>query len=451
MISRALASLTRVAVEPPEVRGCPGPRFLRRISRRASRLAGEPMCLGFEVAERRYLSPPRELAASLNLPEPPLLEVRNYSLGFTSVRITFKAQPNASTEEYLELWRAAARWADERLDSLLRGRMNLSRQFSVVQVIEDGSVEDEPPELLFGLTAPLLPRLVSRGYAESRGRLEHGMFPGDVYYLTPSGAVVQVGSVGRHARYARRRLRRYLELAVDVVLAQEVAFTNPAVTMSGDGLFKALVHLSPDLWRSGLVVRERPLIAIYGRIAGAVGVDRLYSSLLSRLRTLLTSEQLRSLMRAKSVAYRLGLPLGVEEPVKLVEDDCFSIIDVLALKHAIDSRGLDPERAVDLMAIALPWRIDPDDLKRIKRSVASREDFRGLTATEMARLLPSISQTRLYGLLAGECPPGWVIQRRVGRQGSGRREVLIYEANASVDIVRALVAGWASTVDRMLR
>ena len=451
MIARALASLTRVAVEPPRVRGCPGPRFLRRISRRVSRLVGEEVCLGYEVAERKHLSPPAELARRLSLPEPPLLEVRSYALGFVSARASFRAQPNAHSREFLEIWREAAKWADSHLDAALQGRRNLSRQFSVVQIIEGSSIESEPPEVLYGLAAPLLPRLVSRGYAKSRGRLEHGMFPGDVYFLTPSGAVVQVGCVGRRARYARRKLRRYLELAVDVTLAQEVAFTNPAVTMSGEGLLRALVHLSPDLWRSGLVVRERPLIAMYGRIAGAVGIDRLYSSLLSRLRTLLTSEQLRYLVKAKSLAYRLGLPLGVEEPVKLVEDDCFSIIDVLALKHAIDSKGLDPERAVDLMSVVLPWRVSPDDLKRVKRSITSREDPRGLSATELARLIPSISQTRLYSLLAEECPAGWIVQRRVGRRGSGRREILIYEANASVDVVRALVASWASTVDRMLR
>ncbi len=446
MIQRALLSLTRVAVDWSEEAGCEGPRFLRRISERISRVAREDVCLGYRSGKSRLRAV--EQVSGLRPYCPPVLEVRRYSIGFTSARVRLLVRPRAEAADVVRLWREVARAVEPALDGALRGRGMLSRPYSLVQVIEGDSVEDLPAETLYGLSSPLVRGEISRRFAESRSRRDWGIRPGDFYFLTPTGLTFQLG--GRR-RGARRRMRAYIEVAIDVALAQEVAFTNPAATMRGDGLLRALVHLSPDLWRSGLLIRERPLMASYSRVAEALRIDDHYRSLLKRLGALLTSEQMRALIRAKSLAYRLGLPLGIEEPIKLVGDDCFSVIDVLALKHAVDSMGLDPERGIEVLGLLLPWRIPEEDLRWVKRSVGSREDHRGLAATELARLIPSISQGKLYSLLGGECPPGWLLQRNVGRKGAGRRQVLVYEVNTSVDLIRALVAGWSASVSRVAR
>ncbi len=449
MIGRAVFSLVRVSVGWSGSVGCPGPRFLRRISARVSRVAGEKICLGYSV-ERRS-APLGGVARELRLQSRPTLEIRRYASGFTSARVRLVGRPGMEAKPLVSYWGEAARAIESLVNAALRGEGMLSRPYALVHVVEGDPIEDLPAEVLYSLSAPLVRGEVSRKFAESRSKRDWGIRPGDFYFLTPFGITFQLGSPGKGGRGARRRLRSYLELAIDVALAQEVAFTNPSATMGGDGLLRSLIHLSPDLWRSGLLIRERPLMASYSRISDVLKIDNHYRSLLTRLRVLLTTEQMRALIKAKSLAYRLGLPLGVEEPIRLIGDDCFAVIDVLALKHAVDAMGLDPDRGVEVLGLLLPWRVQEEDLRWVRRSVSSREDHRGLAATELARLIPSISQSRLYSLLGGECPPGWLLQRSVSRRGAGRRQVVIYEVNVSVDLIRALVAGWSASVSRVIR
>ncbi len=449
LIERATFSLSRVAVDWSGSADCPrGPRFLRRISARVSRVAGEDICLGYSV-ERRSASL-GEAVRDLRLQDKPTLEIRRYASGFTSVRVRLVGGPRMEAEDLVRAWRSAARSIELLVNEELREQGMLSRPYALVNVIEGDPLEDLPAELLYSMSAPLMKGEVSRRFAESRSKRDWGIRPGDFYFLTPMGLTFQLGRSGRAGKGARKRMRAYLELAIDVALAQEVAFTNPSATMGGDGLLRALIHLSPDLWRSGLLIRERPLMASYSRVAEVLKIDDHYKSLLMRLRSLLTSEQMRALVKAKSLAYRLGLPLGVAEPIRLVGDDCFAVIDLLALKHAVDSMGLDPERGVEVLSLLLPWKVQEEAIRWVKRSVGSREDHRGLAATELARLIPSISQSKLYSLLGGECPPGWLLQRSVPRRGAGRRRVVIYEVNTSVDLIRALVAGWSSSVSRVI-
>ncbi len=408
----------------------------------------ENIVLGYSVERRSAVL--GEAIRDLRLQSKPILEIRRYAPGFTSVRVRLVGRPEMEAEGLVRAWRSAARSIELLVNEELRERGMLSRPYALVNVVEGDSLEGLPAELLYSLSAPLIKGEISRRFAESRSKRDWGIRPGDFYFLTPMGLTFQLGSSGRTGRGARKRIRAYLEVAIDVVLAQEVAFTNPSATMRGDGLLRALIHLSPDLWRSGLLIRERPLMASYSRVADILSIDNHYRSFLMRLRSLLTSEQMRALVRAKSLAYRLGLPLGVAEPVRLVGDDCFAVIDLLSLKHAVDSMGLDPERGVEVLALLLPWKVPEEAVRWVKRSVSSREDHRGFAATELARLIPSISQSKLYSLLGGECPPGWLLQRSVPRRGAGRRQVVIYEVNTSVDLIRALVAGWSASVSRVM-
>jgi len=447
LVRTATLSLTRVALlkEPPQRPPTDKPRLLRRATERArGRLSSTGLLPDYTATvDMMWLQPKPGLMRGLGSATPPQLVVSEYGLGFISARVRLTVHPNRPVERLAERWSTLAKWAARELDRELERRegTSKSRRFSVVNIVEGPPLDSISENVLLWLAHPMLGGLPSREFARRSGRRESGLMEGDSYFLCRTGAVVAIGA---KRRSVRKRMRKMIHTALDMVLALEAAVISPPTENieGSDWVWEtAMLHLSPGLWASNRLIWDSPFYSSYARLERVLGAKKMYEEFCKSTTSILTPEQFERLSQIREAAKRLRLSLPIVETPEWVSDDESKVLKVIALKEAIDrsGRGDKPSYMVNRLSMMLRG-LDRRRKWEIEKRLKDREDRSGLTCPELSYILNKDQKT-LKRILDRLVDRGMLTASSTQRKGKGRGTVRFYRPTKAVE---PLVVGWAS-------
>ncbi len=439
--SRCVMSLGRVvftgrSVAPDGAR--PAPRIIRRSLSKLVEVLGFNGDAYVYVSRRKVREAPwREMG----LAKPPTLEVRFYPWGFTSFWVRTEVHRRVGLEDLADLWGSVA----VKMRGLIRsegtriGAKNGSKLFSLVNVVR-GYVSERGWDraVVFKLTAPLVRKEVSRSHAETRLTELKLRSPGDVFALSEFGVFAYFPSLtGRSGHRARKKLRRSVEYAADLALAQRLIGDNPNI-LAERKVADNLIFLAP-----GAITARREGICldgffsfIYKSISGKLNSAEAFLRAISHIR-LIFPPRILDLGRLYLGMANLGLdsPVASDVAFAALGREEFDVVLLLAIKEIVDEEVAEPSlkakalcEAARQFGLSQPPRISE---RSLAKRLESREDIKGsLSIPEICLVLTRIDESVLYasggGLMNGLVAKGYVRRCEVGRAGKGVPKVEVY-------------------------
>ncbi len=434
-------SLGRSIVVPGfrEVKGAGTLKAMARICRHLTEGAGlgERVCNSLNVVKRmrrvklEELDPNRYGLAS---PEHPIQLVQEYGFGLISRRIVALAylRKGEGANHLLHGWRELAMAMKHGIedDSLWEGLdrcegrgISTSNLYSEVYLLE-GSVK-EVEAVAPGLTSPLKTR--PSELTPVRGR--------DPMAVSRDGLIVKIEGQGRALRDVRRKVRRTIRTAVDLVLGAKVFYTNPKLWSVEEESWSALAGLiffNPRFWTLRHLHPNRKLYAMYRKVLLPFreeveeGKESFTSGL--KVHRAYKVADVYSILRT---VYRLGLPVPELRTVQLSELEGL-VLMMLLYKDFLD-KTYHRKGAIKKIATLMCEEFGGGERckRELRDKIESREDWRGLSIEEMellleARYSSSRGILRKRKVLERLENMGFVESQEVNRTGRGRKRVRIY-------------------------
>ena len=422
-------------------KGSPGPEspcagFL--MERKVRRLGGKEV----ELEAGLSLDPNR---AGLPSPELPILVEHSYSFGLFSVRLAVNVflRKDMSMDHLISGWRilsqAFRRYMDGMLSDIPGSR--LSNFYSEVYVLE-GSLADVRKGDAEKLISPLKEFPLPSKLLKFR----------DITLVSKDGFLTQLMKPGRVYRDTRRKMRRVLRIAADIVLGQKVFYTNPSLWREEDNswaAFVGLVYLNPDLWTSKVLYPSRRMYSAYKRLSMPFSPEirkgfEAYSSIHGEF---LSGVKIRDLHRVLLTMSGLGLRIPPLR-VPLLTDLEALVLTMLCMKDALDSDYKNSKAYTKIVSRKLCSEFNPGEEceKSLSKKIRDRKNKRGLSVEEIEVLLGGrfanprgiLSRREVMENLMRK---GLVRVELVKRGGSGYPEVNTYIPEVDSDYV-----GWLKSL-----
>ncbi len=410
----------------------------------------ESPCAGFLMkGEVRRLSGKEvDLEAGLSLdpnraglpsPELPLLIEHSYSFGLFSVRLAASVflRKDMDVNDLISGWRnlstAFRRYIDDRLSDIPGSR--LSNLYSEVYVLE-GSLADIRKDDAERLISPLKE-------IPSPSELHRSK---DITLTSKDGFLTQLMRPGRVNRDMRRKMRRVLRLAADIVLGQKVFYTNPSLWRVEDSSWAALtglVYLNPGLWTSKVFYPSRRMYSAYKRLSSPLrgDIERGFEAYSSVYGEFLTGIRIRDLHRVLFTMSGLGLRIP---PLRIppLSDLEALVLTMLCMKDALDSDYRGSKAYTRIVSKRLCSEFNPSEEceRSLSKKIRDRKRKGGLSVEEIEVLLGGrfanprgiVSRRRTMETLLRK---GLVRVEPHEREGRGHHSVRIYFPNVSSDYV----------------
>lgn len=398
------------------------------------------------VGDRYNLDPN---AHGLPSPELPLVLRHRYSFGLFSVRISTHVflSKEMSVDDLIYRWKDLAQAFRARLEEEMPEVPDswLSNYYSEIYVLE-GSIGSLSKEEAEQLISPLkdLPSH-SRVFTRREAR--------DPMVVSTDGLLVQLQTPGRRHRDQRRKMRRTIRAAVDIVLGQKVFYTNPTLWRRDACSWSAMVgmiYLNPHLWSSTHIYPSRKFYAAYRRISSPFQelIIRGYSTYSSGYGSFLTGVRVSHIHAILYNMYRLGVELP-EVRLPLLTDLEGLVLTMLCMKEALDRQLKGARNYVKKVSEELCKEFNGEEsscITQLQKKISSRKDKRGLSIEELEVLLGGryssprgiirkhgVMESLLYSRLVRSLG-------RIPRKGSGPSKVEVYVPEVSQEYVAWLLS-----------
>ncbi len=425
----------------------------------------ESPCAGFLMKRkvRRLSGKEVGLEAGLSLdpnrmglpsPELPLLVEHSYSFGLFSVRLAANVflRKDMDINDLISGWRNLSRafrkYIDDRLSDIPGSR--LSNLYSEIYVLE-GSLADIRRADAERLISPLKE-------VPSPSKLHRSK---DITLTSKDGFLTQLMRPGKVHRDMRRKMRRILRIAADIVLGQKVFYTNPSLWRIEDSSWAALmglVYLNPELWMSKVFHPTRRMYSAYKRLSSPFrsDIERGFEAYSSVYGEFLTGIRIRDLYRVLLTMSRLGLRIP---PLKIppLSDLEALILTMLCMKDALDSDYKGSKAYTRIVSKRLCSEFNPgvECERPLSKKIRDRKWKRGLSVEEIEVLLGGrfanprgiVSRRKIMETLHRK---GLVRVEPVEREGSGSPDVKIYLPNVDSDYVSWLKSLISRKIPRRL-
>ncbi len=418
----------------------PCPRFLMR--KEVSRIKGG--------GSEEYSLDPNDY--DLPSPELPLLIKHSYAFGLFSFRATVPVflRKDMSIEDLTRGWKGLAFAFHEFLSEQIPSKIpnnRLSNYFAEIYVLE-GSLDDTREEEAKMMISPLKEESFSSLFPFSRRDGAR-----DPMVVSTDGILIQLQRLGRKNRDQRRKMRRVIRIAVDIILGQKVFYTSPTLwreNSSSWGAMVGLVYLSPSLWRSRYFHPSRKFYAIYRRIFKPFDriIEEGYEAYSSGYEKFLEGSKISNIHSILSLMHRLGVTIP-DIRVPLLSRLESTVLTMLCLKESLD-RSLKGERKyVKEVSDRLCKEFNERDyscFNEFKKKLNSRIDKRGLSVEEIEVLLggeyssprgivrkKGVMESLMNLKLVRSCG-------KITRKGSGAPKVEVYCPEVRSDYVSWLLS-----------
>ncbi len=398
----------------------------------------------------RYSLDPNDYG--LPSPELPLSMKHMYAFGLFSLRITVPVflRKNMNVNYLIRGWRGLAFAFREFLDGQFSSNLPdnwFSNYFTEVYVLE-GTIDDigerEAKMILSPLKNESFPQLFA--FSERDGAR-------DPMVVSTDGILIRIQRSGGGHRDQRRKMRRAIRIAVDIILGQKTFYTSPTLwrkESSSWGAMVGLIYLNPNLWRSGYFHPSRKFYAIYRRILRPFRefIEGGYRSYSSGYGKFLEGTRISDIHPILLMMYKLGLTIP-EIRVPLISKLEGIVLTMLCFKESLDRSLRGSRRYLKDVSEKLCREFNEREgscLDNLRKKIGSREERRGLSVEEMEVLLGGEYNNprgiiRKKGIIDSLMNLK-LIRRcgRVSRSGSGYPRVEIYCPEAGNDYVAWLLS-----------
>lgn len=260
----------------------------------------------------------------------------------------------------------------------------------------------------------------------------------DPMVVSKDGFLIQLRRSGRAYRDVRRKMRRVLRLAVDIVLGQKVFYSSPTLWRIDEGSWGAmvgLIYLNPKLWGSKATYPSTRMYSAYKRVLAPVReeVEEGYKSYSSTFGAVYFGMKVAHLPSITLNMAKLRLdPIPPTTP--LLDKLEYLVLVMLCVKDSLDGeRSSRLERYSRMVSKILCSEFNPNDecVKQLPKKIGSRLDRRGLSAEEIEVLLGGVYSSprgilKKKNVMASLMDKGMVRKEVSERKGSGRPKVDIY-------------------------
>jgi len=353
----------------------------------------------------------REFKRRLKPLHHPTLEVRGFKGGLASAWITFTADPQKPPEELAADLKALFPSIESILVSAAKdvagGHLEAKSRYTVIAHIQDPPPPSTwPPPAAYTVLSPWFKREVSEDYAKGALAKLPAKVEGDEIIASSSGIILYTPSLkGRGEKTARRRLRRALDTAADLIMHIETltsATTPQDIPKAKQLLEAALCELNPSY-----ISEQRhpsPLVKAYKALPHLRRAQEKYQQAATRLAAATPPWATPLLQAAAQRARRMGAlpPITPREIEEILEEPPTSILTKL--------QQLTPLKRRILMWLALKHSQDTNLAKtfdkarehhpakpladKAEESIKQRTPQTGLTRRELTNLL-NLGDTKL--------------------------------------------------------
>jgi len=185
------------------------------------------------------------------------------------------------------------------------------------------------------------------------------------------------------------------KLAIELVLAKSIVFISPMKALSSrESVLISLFLLSHRIWSSKRFIKDEIFLNTYRKLAEAINIGEKYDSFVKSVLFLKDANSFYWVLEAiRDLAFlSIGPPecswLLFSPPLHFLNSLNSRILNALATKEALDSLKVKPKRASWILVSEFcPKEEGNVKRRRLLESLCRRDPSKGLTVSELARLV----------------------------------------------------------------